>query len=96
VVVRRLALELQCIQEKTTEGGREQEPLHRQEKVVGDEIHLESGESRSFACRLPVPPAAPFSFRSAGQRVRWAIVVLAEIEDWGKLGEEFDVTVVPG
>lgn len=91
-----LAVELRCTRHEIQESRRVTSVLHDEVETLAEGEPMEPGTRRSYRASLPVPPDAPFSFRSLEGKIRWALYVRARVEDWGELADEIEVLVAPG
>ncbi len=91
----RLDLELRAIRQKAGERGRASTVLHRVVKPVERGLALEPGVRKSYRVSIDLPPNAPYSFRSMEGKLLWFVAVDAEVEGWGSLRDEIEVTVAP-
>ena len=93
--LRRMAAELRCTRQKSTERGRQLSVLDSNEKVLEKSLELGIGANKEYRVSLPVPPGAPFSFRSMEGKIAWTLHVTVDVEGWGELMDELEVTVQP-
>lgn len=91
----RLVANLRCYDETIDERGRHREIVHEDQQIVCEALSVAPNGSHRFEVELPVPAAAPSSFKDSGNRIRWAISIDAEVAEWGDLRDEFGVTVSP-
>ena len=94
--VRRLVAELRCTRQKSTDRGRQRSVLSSDERVLEENLALGIGAKKDYSVLLPVPRDAPFSFRSMESKIVWTLYVTVDIDGWGELRDELDVTVAPG
>lgn len=94
--IRRLAAELRCTQQKSTERGRQRSVLASDERLLDEDIELDAGAQKDYRVSLPVPRDAPFSFRSMESKIAWVLHVSVDVDGWGELREELELTVAPG
>lgn len=92
----RLEAELRCTKYRSSERGKQVATLNQETIALAKDVALRAGESRTFRGALRLSANAPYSFRSMEGKIRWVIHVLVEIEDWGELRDELEVTVAPG
>ncbi len=91
----RLDLELRAIRQKYAERGRESSTLHKEVKPVARGLALEPGIRKTYRVSIDLPVNAPYSFRSMEGKLVWFVAVEAEVEGWGRLRDEIEVTVAP-
>ena len=91
----RLDLELRAIRQKYAAAVREISVLHRELKPVARGLALEPGLRKSYRVSIDLPANAPYSFRSMEGKLVWFVAVEAEVEGWGRLRDEIEVTVAP-
>lgn len=96
VVLRCLTARLRCLSQIAKEGGREDALIHALQRVVVQDLGLESGTGRRYEVELPVPADAPFSYKDFQGHITWTVAVTADVTEWGVLSDEFNVTVFPG
>lgn len=94
--LRRMSAELRCTRQKSTDRGRQLSVLDSNEQVLERNLELGVGAKKEYRVSLPVPPGAPFSFRSMEGKIAWTLHVTVEVEGWGELTDELEVTVQPG
>ena len=94
--LRRMAAELRCTRQKSTDRGRQLSVLDANVQVLEENLELGSGAKKDYRVSLRVPPDAPFSFRSMEGKIAWTLHVTVDVESWGQLRDEFEVTVAPG
>lgn len=92
----RLEAELRCTKHQSSERGKQIAMLHQETIVLAKDVELQAGESQTFRGTLSLSAKAPYSFRSMEGKIRWAIHVHVQVEDWGELRDEIEVTVAPG
>lgn len=93
----RIAAVLRCTRRRSMDGGRrELFVLHDEERVLDRDVAAEANAKKTYRVSLPVPADAPYSYRSPEGKIAWLIAVVADVEDWGELREEIEVTVAPG
>lgn len=90
-----LSAELRCIDVRSTAQGKQETVLYTVRKELAARETLARGDSRSFPAVLTVPPGARSSYKDTVDRVRWKISLSAELASWGRLEDEFEVTVAP-
>ena len=90
-----LAVELKCLRLETDRSSRRETVLHQQEKRIVEDSSFDPGECRRLQVEVHVPEGAPFSYRDFQGRIRWSVLVVAEVIGWGVLRDEFDLTVSP-
>jgi hypothetical protein len=91
----RLDLELRAIRQKYAARVRESSVLHEEVKPIERGLVLEPGMRKSYRVSIELPANAPYSFRSMEGKLVWFVAVDAEIEGWGRLRDEIEVTVAP-
>ena len=91
----RLDFELRAVRQKYAERGRESSVLHKDVKPVERGLALEPGLRKSYRVSIDLPANAPYSFRSMEGKLVWFVAVEAEVEGWGRLRDEIEVTVAP-
>ena len=96
VSLTRIEVDLRCTQHKSSERRKQVAVLHQQNLVLAKDISLEPGARKTFLGTLRVSAGSPYSFRSMEGKIRWVIHVLVEVEGWGELRDELEVTVAPG
>ncbi len=89
-----LDLELRAIRQKYARA-RESSVLHKEVKPIERALALEPGLRKSYRVSIDLPANAPYSFRSMEGKLVWFVAVEAEIEGWGRLRDEIEVTVAP-
>jgi hypothetical protein len=94
--IRRLSAELRCTRQKSTDRGRQLSVLDTNDQMLAENLELGPGARKDYRVSLPVPADAPFSFRSMEGKIAWTLHVSADVEDWGELRDELEVTVAPG
>ncbi len=90
-----LAVELKCIRIETDRPSRRETVLYQQEKRIVEDLSFDRDECRRLQVEVQVPEEAPFSYRDFQGRIRWSLLVVAEVTRWGVLRDEFDLTVSP-
>ena len=90
-----LNVELRAMRQKYAERGRESSLLHKDVKLIERELALEPGLRKSYRVSIDLPANAPYSFRSMEGKLAWFVAVEAEVEGWGRLRDEIEVTVAP-
>lgn len=95
-VLRRLAVELRCTRQTITEGRRQSAVLHEHEQVIERDLTMERGLRKTYRASLQVGNGAPYTFRTMEGRIRWSLHVQGEVDGWGDLSDEIEVTVAPG
>lgn len=93
--LRQLTVELRCTRQTQTQFGRQRSVLHSLDQILARDLKLEAGDERDLEAELAVPKEAPFSFRSMESKIRWEILVVVELERWGKLEDTLEVMVSP-
>lgn len=93
--IRRLAAELRCTRQKSTDRGRQRSILASDERVLEEDRKLGVGEKRDYSVSLPVPGHAPYSFRSMEGKIAWTLHVNVDVDGWEELRDELEVTVAP-
>ena len=91
-----MSAELRCTRLKSTDRGRQLSVLDSNEQVLERNLELRVGAKKEYRVSHPVPPGAPFSFRSMEGKIAWTLHVTVEVEGWGELTDELEVTVQPG
>jgi hypothetical protein len=94
-VLTSLDVELRAMRQKYAERGRESLVLHKEVKPIERGLALEPALRKSYRVSIDLPANAPYSFRSMEGRLVWFVAVEAEIEGWGRLRDEIEVTVAP-
>ncbi len=94
--LRRMSAELRCTRQKSTDRGRQLSVLDSNEQVLAENLELGPDVQKDYRVSLPVPAGAPFSFRSMEGKIAWTLHVTADVEGWGELRDELEVTVAPG
>lgn len=93
----RIAAALRCTRRRSLDDGRrELSVLHDQEQVLDRDVSTEASAEKTYHVSLPVPADAPYSYRSMEGKIAWIIAVVADVEGWGELRDEIEVTVAPG
>ncbi|GMR22550.1 MAG: hypothetical protein BMS9Abin37_0907 [Acidobacteriota bacterium] len=92
----RMSAELRCTRQKSTDRGRQLSVLDANVRVLEENLELGAGAKKDYRVSLPVPPGAPFSFRSMEGKLAWTLHITADVEGWGELTDELEVTVAPG
>ena len=90
-----LAVELKCRRLETDRPSRRETVLYQQEKRIVEDSSFDPDECRRLQVEVQVPEDAPFSYRDFQGRIRWSLLVVAEVSGWGVLRDEFDLTVSP-
>jgi hypothetical protein len=93
--LRRLAAGIRATRRFSTERGRQEATLHDEGRTLERDLPLEPGLRKTHRIAFALPPNAPYSFRSMEGKIVWAVRVEAEVEDWGTLADEIEVTVGP-
>jgi len=93
--LRRMGAELRCTRQKSTDVGRQLSILDTDVRVLEENLELGSGAKKNYRVSLRVPPNAPFSFRSMEGKIAWTLHVTVDVESWGELMDELEVTVAP-
>jgi hypothetical protein len=94
-VLTSLDLELRAMRQRYAERGRESSVLHKEVKLIERGLALEPGLRKSYRVSIDLPANAPYSFRSMEGKLVWFVAIEAEIEGWGRLRDEIEVTVAP-
>lgn len=95
-VLRKLSVGLRCVQQRATDRARERTELLREERVLEENLVLNEGLVRSYRVSFPLPADAPYSFRSMEGKIAWTVEVAVDMDEWGELRDELEVTVAPG
>jgi hypothetical protein len=69
--------------------------LHRAVQSIDRDASLEPGIRKTYRASIDVPRDAPYSFRSMEGKLQWFVAVEAEVDGWGTLRDEVEVTVLP-
>jgi SpoOM protein len=91
----RLSAELRAVRQRNAPAGRTVEDLHSDAKSLEEGLALEPGLRKSYRVAFDLPAAAPYSFRSMEGKIVWLVRVEAEVEGWGELRDEIEITVAP-
>jgi hypothetical protein len=94
--IRRAAAELRCTRQEATDRGRQRSIHASDERVLEEDVTLAVGERRDYRVSFPVARDAPFSFRSMEGKIAWTLHVRVDVDGWGELTDELEVTVAPG
>lgn len=69
--------------------------VHEQSFTLTGETHLKKGQQAQFTFDLPIPPHAPFSFRSESNVIAWTLDTHIDIPNWPDWQNEHALEVVP-
>lgn len=94
--IHRVGAELRCTRQKSTDRGRQRSMLASDERVLDENLELPVGAKKEYRVSLPVPPDAPFSYRSMEGKISWTLHVVVDVDGWGELRDELEVSVAPG
>jgi hypothetical protein len=93
--LKRLAVELRATRTRTTDRGRQSAILHDEKTTLEEGLRFEPGLRKSYRASIPLPATAPYSFRSMEGKIVWTLAVEGEVEGWGSLRDEIEITVAP-
>ena len=95
VTLRRLSAELRAKRQKSTGSGRQVRILYQEAKSIERGLPLERGQRKCYPVSFLLPSSAPYSFRSMEGKIVWAVHVEVEVDGWGALEDELEITVAP-
>jgi hypothetical protein len=95
-LLKRLAIDLRATRTRTTEKGRASAVLLDERSSLDEGLVLEAGLRKSYRAAIPIPATAPYSFRSMEGKIVWTLAVEGDVEGWGVLRDEIEITVAPG